>query len=71
MRIRTLKIDDWETARPEEMGLDAAKLNASDRPNLHAIVVVWHGTAPLVVVLRIGVLQAGAIRHSCFPTAIK
>jgi CubicO group peptidase (beta-lactamase class C family) len=45
-----LRTDDWETARPEEVGLDAAvlctiatKLHAPDRPNLHAVIVIRHG----------------------------
>lgn len=44
------KIDDWEVARPDDVGLDpgtlctiGTKLAAPDRPNLHAVVVVRHG----------------------------
>ena len=44
------RIDDWEVARPDEVGLDAAilcalgsKLMAPDRPNIHGVVVVRHG----------------------------
>jgi CubicO group peptidase (beta-lactamase class C family) len=44
------QLDDWETARPEEVGLDAAalcritkELAEPDRRNIHAVVVVRHG----------------------------
>ena len=46
------QLDDWETARPEDVGLDAAVLckiaeelaaSAPDRRNVHAVLVVRHG----------------------------
>lgn len=44
------QLDDWETARPEEIGFDAAalcritkELAEPGRRNLHAVVVVRHG----------------------------
>ena len=44
------QLDDWETASPEDVGLDAAalcrittELAEPDRRNVHAVVVVRHG----------------------------
>ena len=44
------QLDDWETASPEEVGLDAAalcriteELAEPDRRNVHAVLVVRHG----------------------------